>query len=686
MHQFWGRKDNSQSHRFTRDDDQLLALNYENLCDADYLNRLFYSESTSDSNEQSSSKQTSSRSQEPIDLYLTHGEICEDVLVFGDNQDFGYQCLRKRNIRDLGNLVYLSSDTFSAIIQKQVQLFEHLTTVILDRSEETPTSTTRAQIQNIEQKEVALDLSKMSLAQRLTHRSLMTCFDNLETQGPAKLTIEMVDSMTLLFCKISDTDTKGSAGNLSLYIHHLRAILHKGLAYAMQQTNDVSTISEASLCRNIKLAYACIYSLLLAGFLAKSPVDVLASVSQLVMLIIRIRELEDDLIQLVQSQSAALQETIVDQINPMLRLKSSPHENPLHMNNNNQSPVNASRLSRVPSSHSNIASKATEAEDIQPTTAKTSVPAIESAKTSSKAKEKTIIISHTTNVKHDKESSKIKHRGKDEKLNKNPDTFLNLIENESAPAPTTISVMSMFNHSPPSSPRRKSSARVKPNVSTISTTSKLDPLQTISSAPTRCDFSAHGAVDASSSDIVLASLRSLQSVPSNIFSIMHDCGVFHPKSNSQSHSIDIPSPVASESDSIAASKLKTYVWSCGQNTYGELGHGDVVFRKSFAKISSMDSKQVVSVGAGNEHTVFLSKQGKLYVCGYNDNGQCGVGSTQQVKVPSLVQGVLDSEDIVQVHAYNGCEHTLAITRDGKLYAFGYNYRGQVSSFPYKTFD
>jgi RCC1 and BTB domain-containing protein len=30
-----------------------------------------------------------------------------------------------------------------------------------------------------------------------------------------------------------------------------------------------------------------------------------------------------------------------------------------------------------------------------------------------------------------------------------------------------------------------------------------------------------------------------------------------------------------------------------------------------------------------------------------------------------------------VHAYNGCEHTLVVTADGRLASFGYNYRGQL---------
>lgn len=74
--------------------------------------------------------------------------------------------------------------------------------------------------------------------------------------------------------------------------------------------------------------------------------------------------------------------------------------------------------------------------------------------------------------------------------------------------------------------------------------------------------------------------------------------------------------------------------------------------------------------------MFVTREGKLLVTGYNDNGQCGVGTTTQVRSPVAVSS-LDGEEVVQVHVYNGCEHTLAVTKEGKLYAFGYNYRGQL---------
>jgi hypothetical protein len=126
-----------------------------------------------------------------------------------------------------------------------------------------------------------------------------------------------------------------------------------------------------------------------------------------------------------------------------------------------------------------------------------------------------------------------------------------------------------------------------------------------------------------------------------------------------------------------SSTLKTYVWSSGQNSYGELGLGDSAIRKTFAKVTCLDEKRIVGIGAGNEHSLFVTEDGKVYTAGYNDNGQCGMGSTQQVRQPTLIP-VLEGEDISQVHVYNGCEHTLAVARDGRIFSFGYNYRGQVN--------
>ncbi|KAE9052126.1 hypothetical protein PR001_g805 [Phytophthora rubi] len=118
------------------------------------------------------------------------------------------------------------------------------------------------------------------------------------------------------------------------------------------------------------------------------------------------------------------------------------------------------------------------------------------------------------------------------------------------------------------------------------------------------------------------------------------------------------------------------VWSCGQNSYGELGHGDTANRKSFERVESLQQKDIVQIGAGNEHTIALTADGKVLTCGYNDNGQCGQGGTARVSHLSEMPKMAENA-IAQVHAYNGCEHTILVTMDGRAATCGYNYRGQL---------
>jgi Regulator of chromosome condensation (RCC1) repeat len=123
----------------------------------------------------------------------------------------------------------------------------------------------------------------------------------------------------------------------------------------------------------------------------------------------------------------------------------------------------------------------------------------------------------------------------------------------------------------------------------------------------------------------------------------------------------------------SARRVPTEVWTCGQNSYGELGFGDAGSRTEPGLVRALCGKDVVDVAAGNEHTVVVLRSGVLLTAGYNDNGQCATGSTQRVGSLTPV-AALSGAHCTQAHSYNGCEHTLVVLKDGGLVAFGYNYR------------
>lgn len=88
-------------------------------------------------------------------------------------------------------------------------------------------------------------------------------------------------------------------------------------------------------------------------------------------------------------------------------------------------------------------------------------------------------------------------------------------------------------------------------------------------------------------------------------------------------------------------------------------------------------KRIIAVSAGYEFSLALSDQGKLYAWGENAQGQLGEGFTNaRSSEPVAVTG-LDSVVIVAVDAGN--DHSLALDDSGKIYAWGYNDGGQVGN-------
>ena len=122
--------------------------------------------------------------------------------------------------------------------------------------------------------------------------------------------------------------------------------------------------------------------------------------------------------------------------------------------------------------------------------------------------------------------------------------------------------------------------------------------------------------------------------------------------------------------------LETIVFSCGQNAYGELGHQHTQERFTPEAVEFLNGRQIVEVSAGNEHTAVLTDTGDVFTCGYNDSGQCGVGTTGRVPALRRVE-TFHNKNIVSVNSSNGCEHLMCLDDDGHVYSCGYNARGQL---------
>ncbi len=126
-----------------------------------------------------------------------------------------------------------------------------------------------------------------------------------------------------------------------------------------------------------------------------------------------------------------------------------------------------------------------------------------------------------------------------------------------------------------------------------------------------------------------------------------------------------------------ASNGKLYAW--GNNQYGQLGNNSTT---SFSLPTVVDTsgvlagKTITAIAAGSRHSLVLDSEGKVYAWGRNANGQLGNNSTTQSLIPVAVDtsGVLAGKTITAIAA--GENHSLVLDSEGKVYAWGYNANGQ----------
>jgi len=109
-----------------------------------------------------------------------------------------------------------------------------------------------------------------------------------------------------------------------------------------------------------------------------------------------------------------------------------------------------------------------------------------------------------------------------------------------------------------------------------------------------------------------------------------------------------------------------YVW--GENHLGQLGDGTRENRYSPTRIKT----NVIAVSAGSNHTAAITSDGSLWTWGSNGQGQLGDGGFTTRDVPEVIL-----HDITAVSA--GMYHTMAITAESSLLAWGATLNGRLGN-------
>ena len=110
------------------------------------------------------------------------------------------------------------------------------------------------------------------------------------------------------------------------------------------------------------------------------------------------------------------------------------------------------------------------------------------------------------------------------------------------------------------------------------------------------------------------------------------------------------------------------VKACGYNADGELGIGNTTQQNSPVTVPISNVKQIA---CGGYHTFFLLNDGTVKACGYNYYGQLGIGNT--TNQTSLV--TVPISNVKQIAC--GWYHTFFLLNDGTVKACGRNDSGQL---------
>jgi alpha-tubulin suppressor-like RCC1 family protein len=115
------------------------------------------------------------------------------------------------------------------------------------------------------------------------------------------------------------------------------------------------------------------------------------------------------------------------------------------------------------------------------------------------------------------------------------------------------------------------------------------------------------------------------------------------------------------------------VYGFGDNSSGQLGLGKEEFAK-YPKEIDVNNKKIIKISAGYKHSLFLTDDGEIYGTGINEDGQLGLKYAKGCKKITQIMPY-GCKDIIDISA--GLNHSLFATKDGRVFATGANDWGQL---------
>ncbi|XP_036295378.1 X-linked retinitis pigmentosa GTPase regulator isoform X4 [Pipistrellus kuhlii] len=138
---------------------------------------------------------------------------------------------------------------------------------------------------------------------------------------------------------------------------------------------------------------------------------------------------------------------------------------------------------------------------------------------------------------------------------------------------------------------------------------------------------------------------------------------------------DIPTYLAcgDEHTAVITGNKKLYMF--GSNNWGQLGLGSKSTVCKPTCVKALKPEKVKHVACGRNHTLVSTEGGKVYAVGGNNEGQLGLGDTEDRNTFHLIEFFTSQHQFKQLSA--GSNTSAALTEDGKLFMWGENSEGQI---------
>nr|KJB33344.1 hypothetical protein B456_006G007400 [Gossypium raimondii] len=137
---------------------------------------------------------------------------------------------------------------------------------------------------------------------------------------------------------------------------------------------------------------------------------------------------------------------------------------------------------------------------------------------------------------------------------------------------------------------------------------------------------------------------------------------------------DIISITCGADHTIAYSLSNAEVYSWGWGDFGRLGHGNSSDLFTPQPIKALHGLRIKQIACGDSHCLAVTMEGEVQSWGRNQNGQLGLGTTEDSPVPQKIKA-FQGISIKMVAA--GAEHTAAISKEGALYGWGWGRYGNL---------